>query len=109
SPVLTSHPQAPRCCRFLRTCSALRTMSCDLRPLMSTTKPTPHASRSSAGSYSPWAAGGPGVASEEDDVWIRSFWPSFIRAVLGSARGIRAAVVMVIAYRNTEVKYKDCI
>ena len=28
----TSQPLAPRCCRLIRTCSALRTMSFDLRP-----------------------------------------------------------------------------
>ena len=29
SPVFASQPQAPRCSRLIRTCSALRTMSCE--------------------------------------------------------------------------------
>ena len=45
SPVFASHPQAPRCSRLIRTSSALRTIAFDRRPLMSTTKPTPQASR----------------------------------------------------------------
>ena len=37
--------------RLIRTCSACCTIACDLRPLMSTTKPTPQASCSCRGSY----------------------------------------------------------
>src|SRR5262245_45866135 len=61
SPVLTSHPQAPRCSKFLSTVRAWLTIAWDLRPLMSTTNPTPQASCSWAGSYRPCAAGSPGV------------------------------------------------
>ena len=50
SPVLTSQPHAPRCCRFISTWSACATIACDFRPLMSTTKPTPQASCSCCGS-----------------------------------------------------------
>src|SRR2546428_2790527 len=46
----------------MRTWSAWRTIVCDRRPLMSTTKPTPQASCSQRGSYSPWAGGGPRTA-----------------------------------------------
>ncbi len=57
SPVLASHPHAPRCSRLIRTRSALRTISWERRPYMSTTKPTPHASCSALGLYMPWASG----------------------------------------------------
>src|SRR5579885_1924980 len=57
SPVFSSHPQAPRCRRFFRMVMPCSTMACDFRPLMCTTKPTPQASCSNAGSYRPRAAG----------------------------------------------------
>ena len=50
SPVFTSQPQAPRCNRFFRMVRAFSTILWDLRPLMSTTKPTPQESCSVAGS-----------------------------------------------------------
>jgi hypothetical protein len=50
SPVFGSHPHAPRCRRFFSTVSAWLTIACERRPLMSTTKPTPQASRSVEGS-----------------------------------------------------------
>ncbi len=50
SPVLTSQPQAPRCSRFKRICSASCTIWCDLRFFKSAMKPTPHASCSYCGS-----------------------------------------------------------
>src|SRR5256885_7271875 len=59
SPVSFSAPVAPRCSRLQRTSSALTTMSCEGRPLMSTTNPKPQESCSSAGSYRPCAGGGP--------------------------------------------------
>jgi len=50
SPVFFSQPHAPRWLRLTRTVSALRMIALDLRPLMSATKPTPHASCSYRGS-----------------------------------------------------------
>ena len=50
SPVFFSQPQAPRCSRFSSTWTACSTMSWDLRPWTSTTKPMPHASCSWRGS-----------------------------------------------------------
>src|SRR5208282_4481037 len=58
SPERGSHPHAPRCVRLPRTCSAFSTMSCERLPAIFTTNPTPHASCSCAGSYSP---SGPGI------------------------------------------------
>ncbi len=52
SPVFASEPDAPRCSRLTRTVSASRTMACEGRPAMSTTKPKPQASCSVDGSYS---------------------------------------------------------
>jgi hypothetical protein len=46
--------------------SASATIWCDLRPLMSAMKPTPHESLSSAGSYIPRAGGTPGSAVGHD-------------------------------------------
>src|SRR5438105_6818364 len=63
SPVSFSAPVAPRCSRLQRTPSALTTMSCEGRPLMSTTNPKPQESCSSAGSYRPCAGGNPASAA----------------------------------------------
>src|SRR5262245_35207793 len=52
-----SQPTAPRCVRLRRTVRPCSTIECDFLPLMFATKPTPHASCSRDGSYSPWAAG----------------------------------------------------
>src|SRR5205085_3931724 len=57
-PVLASQPHAPRCSRLTRIWIALRMMSCALRFFKSATKPTPQASCSYRGSYSPCATGG---------------------------------------------------
>ena len=62
SPMRGSAPTAPRCSRLQRICSPSSTIWCDLRPLMSAMKPTPQASLSSAGSYSPCGSGVPGSA-----------------------------------------------
>ena len=59
SPVLASQPHAPRWLRFIRTWSACWMIVWDFRPLMSATNPTPQASCSNCGSYSPCLAGGP--------------------------------------------------
>src|SRR6267378_7102502 len=48
-----SQPTAPRCVRLRSTVSPCSTMVCDLRPLMFATKPTPQASCSFSGRYSP--------------------------------------------------------
>src|SRR3954468_23558474 len=50
-----SQPTAPRCVRLRSTVSPCSTIVCDFLPLMCATKPTPHASCSREGSYSPWA------------------------------------------------------
>ena len=46
SPVLTSHPQAPRCSRLITISNACWTSLWDRSPLMLTTNPTPQESRS---------------------------------------------------------------
>src|ERR1700731_1667543 len=73
SPARGSAPTAPRCSRLTRMVSASATIWCDLRPLMSAMKPTPHESLSSAGSYIPRAGGTPGSAvAGETDAPLRS-------------------------------------
>ena len=57
SPELVSAPCAPRWSRLQRAPKAVSTMLRDLRPLMSTTNDTPHASCSNRGSYRPAASG----------------------------------------------------
>src|SRR5262245_46931437 len=52
-----SQPTAPRCVRLRSTVRPCSTIECDFLPLMCATKPTPHASCSREGSYSPWAVG----------------------------------------------------
>src|SRR6185295_9127974 len=59
SPVFFSQPHAPRCSRLSRTSIAFSTIEWVLRPLRSTTNPTPHASCSCAGSYKPCFLGVP--------------------------------------------------
>src|SRR5580704_288259 len=59
SPVFFSAPHAPRCSRFKRIWTPSRTILLDLRPLRSTTKPTPHESCSYWGSYRPCLGGKP--------------------------------------------------
>src|SRR5580658_1466905 len=53
SPVLASHPQAPRWFRLTRMVRASRMILWDFFPLMLTTKPTPQESCSYHGSYRP--------------------------------------------------------
>src|SRR5438094_714882 len=65
SPVFGSQPHAPRCRRLISTSRPWRTIAWDLRPLMSTTKPTPHASCSWAGSYRPCGGTSPMMAAWE--------------------------------------------
>src|SRR6478736_1608196 len=48
-------------------------ISCDFRPLMLTTKPTPHESCSLRGSYSPGPAGDPIIAPSSASVSLT--WP----------------------------------
>src|SRR5439155_10374184 len=50
-----SQPTAPRWLRFFSTPRPCSTMVCDFLPLMCATKPTPQASCSWSGWYSPWA------------------------------------------------------
>ena len=62
SPVLFSHPHAPRWLRLLSAVRPSRTIWCDFRPLRSTMKPTPQLSCSLrvvetlgvVGRYSSW-------------------------------------------------------
>src|SRR5258708_39332198 len=53
SPVLGSHPHAPRCAMRSSMVSASETIWCDFLPLMLATKPTPQESFSNEGSYNP--------------------------------------------------------
>src|SRR5262245_14765088 len=89
SPVFFSQPQAPRCSRLSRICTAPATTSWDLRPLRSTRKPTPQASCSYRGSYRPWLGGKP--------VWLMSRFPA------GSAGGTVALGVGGVAGRRRVV------
>ena len=59
SPAAGSAPTAPRWRMLFRISRPSETMPRLLRPVMSATKPTPHASCSRAGSYKPHFAGGP--------------------------------------------------
>ena len=56
SPVIGSAPEAPRCPRFTNTSSAWSMIERERVPLMSATIPTPHASCSNSGTYSPRSA-----------------------------------------------------
>ena len=58
SPCNGSAPVAPRCVRLTRILSPCSMIAWLLRPLMWAMKPSPHASCSFAGSYSPCARGG---------------------------------------------------
>ena len=59
SPASGSAPTAPRWVRFLQDQQPLLDDRVAFRPLMLATKPTPQASCSLAGSYSPWGRGRP--------------------------------------------------
>ena len=61
SPVLVSHPRAPRWSRLHKTESACSTIWWDLRPLIWATKPMPQASCSLRGSYKPCLCGYPAI------------------------------------------------
>src|SRR5574337_1866229 len=69
SPVFGSAPQAPRCSKFFRIVSDCWMIVWDLRPLISTTKPTPQASCSYAGSYRPCRVGIPKGVTDTEFVW----------------------------------------
>ena len=53
SPVFSSHPHAPRCSMCCSIVNAFVTISCDFRPLMCATNPTPQESCSNCESYNP--------------------------------------------------------
>ncbi len=72
SPVLASQPQAPRCCRLISTWRPRAMTEWDRRPAMSTTNPTPHASCSNAGSYSPIRCAGSPSLEGTRQLWQTS-------------------------------------
>ena len=105
SPVLTSQPHAPRCARFISTCSAWLTMACDLRPFMSTTKPTPQASCSCCGSYKP----GGRRWSRDTRIRMRVASSDMARFPEEPASAEAPAEGIFITQKKSEVKYNHHI